>query len=270
MPRARLDGFLMNYEIHEAVLPADTLFIHGNLSSNSWWRPALDVWRRNARAGERGRAICAEWRGCGGSGAPTSADQLHPNALASDYLRLLRHLGVEHGGQRIHVVGHSTGGLVALYAMSQAPDLFERAVLLDPVSHRGVAFVPAAVEAFRQMSDDRAICQAVMATTIKDVDAGSAFFQELVDDAFGAAPLVWTEMPHVLSTIDAREIVQAIQVPTRILHGEFDPILPIAGSAALARRLPHGEFFEIKGRGHSTNVEDPALFAGLVNDHLFN
>jgi pimeloyl-ACP methyl ester carboxylesterase len=265
MAIASFDGFSMSFEVHEGLFPADTLFIHGNLSSNAWWRPSLAAWRKKAKPGYQGRAICAEWRGCGQSSAPVAGPELHPEALAHDYLALLDRLGVACA----NVVGHSTGGLIALYAMAAEPRRFARAVLLDSVSHRGVEFVPEAIDAFAQMSQNRVVCQAVMATTIHGADTKSPFFQEIVDIALGVAPLIWTAVPTVLGSIDAREVVARVPHPTLALHGELDPILPIEGSMALARRLPHGSFFAIKGHGHSTNVEDPELFAQLAGAHLF-
>ena len=255
----------MNHDVHDRLLPADVLFIHGNLSSNAWWRPSFEAWRAEADESFRGRAIAAEWKGCGKSEAPRDESELHPARLADDYINLLRDLGVK----RAHVVGHSTGGLIALYAMAKAPELFDRAVLLDPVTDRGVAFGAEAIDAFAHMARSRDFCQTVMANTIHGVDQANPFFQQLVDDAFGVAPTVWTGIPAVLKTLDAAGLVDRIKQTTLVLHGELDPVLPIEGSVDLARRLKNGEFFELKGCGHSTNVEDPELFVRLVDEHLF-
>ena len=265
MATVSVNGFAMNYEVVDGVFPEDVLFIHGNLSSNAWWRPSLEILKSSATPHLKGRAICAEWRGCGKSSAPTSEAQLEPANLANDYLALMDHLDLKSA----HVVGHSTGGLIAVYAMAARPERFGRAVLLDSVSHRGVQFIPEAIDAFVQMSQNRVVCQAVMASTINGVDATSAYFQELIDGAFGVAPLIWTAVPSVLSRVDAREVVARAPHPTLVLHGELDPILPIEGSIALAKRLPQGTFHEIKGHGHSTNVEDPVLFVQLMSQHLF-
>ena len=270
--KANLGAFTMNYEVHPGILPADTLFIHGNIASNAWWRPALDVWRKEADPGFRGRAICAEWRGCGESSAPLAAGELEPAALADDYIALMRSLGIE----RAHVVGHSTGGLIALYAMKKAPQLFDRAVLLDPVTHRGVRFPPEGIAAFAQMARDRSVCEAVLTGAVHEVDPADPLFQELVDDAYGVAPLLWTAMPQILGEIadgkladEARKTVEQVTHPVLVLHGSVDAILPIADSVALSEILPNAEFFEIKGHGHSPNVEDPELFVRLAEEHLF-
>ncbi|MGZ6468737.1 MAG: alpha/beta fold hydrolase, partial [Bdellovibrionota bacterium] len=54
-----------------------------------------------------------------------------------------------------------------------------------------------------------------------------------------------------------------------VLHGQFDTLLPKELSQELANLLPNGKFFEIPGRGHSTNVEDPELFVNLTKNFLF-
>jgi hypothetical protein len=67
MAMIELDGFAMNVDIHEGLVASDTVFIHGNLASNIWWQPALEVWQKQAKSAKhqtlKGRLIFVEWRG---------------------------------------------------------------------------------------------------------------------------------------------------------------------------------------------------------------
>ena len=76
MPQTIVHDITMNYEVHLGMAPVDTLFIHGNLGSNRWWYPSLEIWKSQPQG--QGRMILAEWRGCGQSGAPASEAELHP------------------------------------------------------------------------------------------------------------------------------------------------------------------------------------------------
>lgn len=259
-------AFEINTDIVANLVPVDVVFMHGNLASNTWWEPAVGVWKKNpVGASPRGQLILGEWRGCGKSPAPASASELHPSVLADDYIRKLKALDAG----KVDIVAHSTGGLIALYAILKAPELFGRAVLLDPVGVKGVQFDQNALDGFTQMSQNREVCAAVMSATIHGNDPTSALFQRIVDDTMGIANMNWLGVPQALRDIDLTKQVEKIENKVLVLHGELDPILPIEASRDLANLLPNGEFRLLNGQGHSTNVENPELFVQIVNDFLF-
>lgn len=265
MPFFERQKLRMHYEIFEGIVDRDVIAFHGNLASNIWWKPVVDELRSTAGDAKKGRFIAAEWRGCGKSTGLSSEDELNLPALADDYNSLLRSLGVSQAA----VVAHSTGGLIALYAMRSAPDLYSRALLLDPVGATGVQFGPEMYQAFTAMSQDRAMCEAVMTATISKTVSDQAFLKQIVDDAFGVHPLIWHGVAKMLHVADFRAELPFIKQPVLVLHGENDQILPKADSIALAKGLPNGKFLELAGRGHSTNVEEPALFVNHMNHFLF-
>src|SRR5207253_1804549 len=163
-PFAELENFKMHYEVFEGVVPHDTLVIHGNLASNKWFYPSVARWRLNSAKYNHllpGRLVLAEWRGCGRSSAPATLDELRLETLANDYIELLNYLGIK----KTSVIGHSTGGAIALLAMARAPHLFDRAVLLDPIAPRGAEFNEVILEGFTRMSKDRDYCAARLNAT---------------------------------------------------------------------------------------------------------
>jgi pimeloyl-ACP methyl ester carboxylesterase len=272
MPSANIEktgnasaGFEMNYEVHAGLLPMDTIFLHGNLASNNWWRPALEIWKKNAKPGLEGRAIFAEWRGCGQSGAPATEADLNPETLAQDYIDLLENLGIK----KTCLVGHSTGGLIGLIAMMRKPSLFDRAVLLDSVAASSVQFEKPMYDAFTQMSTDRAFCAAILGATIHGNDAANPAFQQLVDDAYNIAKINWHGVPNTLSKIDVTSELSAVKHPVLVCHGEFDSLLPKEKSVEMSRKLGNGTFMEIQGQGHSCNFENPQKFVTTVDQFLF-
>ncbi len=265
MARVELKDHGMNVDVTPAVLPMDTIFLHGNLASNTWWRPSLELWKAQAKPGLEGRMIAAEWRGCGGSDAPKTDAELHPSILADDYIALCEKMGIK----KACLVGHSTGGIIALYAMLKAPSLFDRAVLLDPVGATGAQFGPEMYEAFTQMSNDRAVCEAVMNGTIHGNDVQNPLFQKIVDDAFGIAKINWHGVPKALHVTNITADLTAIRNSILVVHGELDPIIPLDSSKVLAAGLPNAKLDIVKDHGHSLNIEDPALFVKKVNEFLF-
>jgi 3-oxoadipate enol-lactonase len=261
-----LMGHKMNAEVISSCLPMDTIFLHGNLASNTWWEPAMALWKSQAKPGLEGRAVLAEWRGCGKSDAPRSEEQLHPAALAEDYIQLCQKLGIK----KACLVGHSTGGIIALYAMLKAPELFDRAVLLDSVGITGVQFGPEMYSAFTQMSQDRSVCEAVMNGTIHQNDKTSSLFHRIVDDAFGIAKINWHGVPRMLHVTNLTSEVGKISNPVLVLHGQHDPIIPLETAKVLAASLPNARLEVLENNGHSANVESPELFVSKVNSFLFH
>jgi 3-oxoadipate enol-lactonase len=265
MPYFEHDSLRMHYEIHEGLVPMDTVFLHGNLASNAWWEASVEVWKKQAKPGAKGRLILAEWRGCGKSTGPNLEGELKLKTLGEDYNQLLDHLG----SKKANLVGHSTGCLIGLHAMRMRPELYHRAVLLDPVGATGVQFGPEMYEAFTQMSQSREMCTAVMMGTIHNAQLSEEIKTRIIEDAFGVHPLIWHGVPKMLHDVDFRSELPQIAQPTLVLHGEHDTLLPMEASEYLAKNLKNGRFYQIPGRGHSCNVEDPNLFVLHTHQFLF-
>lgn len=260
----QFQGKSLHYKTLSGVLPEDTLFIHGNLGSWRWWKPTMKLAQENYQ-GETGSLTVVDWLGCGKSSGPEKPEDLSIRSLAQDIIHLVRGLGVE----EINVVGHSTGGLIALQAMVLEPDLFSKAVLLDSVAAKGIQFGPEMYQAFTKMSQDPEYCSSVMASTIYKGNPEDSFLQELFADAYSVHPMVWHGIPDALSKVDLRKDITKLTHPTLVLHGEFDTLLPKEGSREIAQFLRQGEFQEIRGHGHCCNIENPGKFYQLLNDFLF-
>jgi pimeloyl-ACP methyl ester carboxylesterase len=260
MPHFQRPGFSMNYTVIDGILPRDTLFLHGNLSSNLWWEPAIEEWKK--QDGGSGKAILAEWRGCGDSREFEGG--LDIQTLAADANALLENLSITNA----NIIGHSTGGLIALHAMAARPELYHRALLLDPVSPDGLELPPEIAGAFTRMSQEEDFCATVILSTIHGGSLSEAYRQQIAKAAFGVAPAVWLGVPQMLAT-PPKLATQKITHPVLVAHGEFDVVLPMEKSKSLAASLLKGKFMEISGRGHCTNVEDPERFTGIVNEFLY-
>lgn len=263
MPYFERPGFSFHYEVVEGALPADTIFLHGNLAANLWWEPARELWQAKAKPEWQGRMVLAEWRGFGGSREFSGALDLP--TLGDDVNALVRGLKLQHP----RLVGHSTGGVIALYALAAEPSLYDRALLLDSVTPEGVPFGPEALAAFAQMGKDRATCAAILLSTIHGGTLSAALRERIVDAAFNAHPAVWQGVPTMLRPPLPPLALERISCPVLVAHGEHDAVLPVAGARSLAQALPKGELQVLPGRGHCPNVEDPALFVGLAHDFLF-
>lgn len=55
-----------------------------------------------------------------------------------------------------------------------------------------------------------------------------------------------------------------IQVPTLIIHGTVDPVIPIIHGEYLAKAIPDARFVKLEGAGHELHPDDYAVIVGSV------
>lgn len=176
--------FEMNYEIIENVLPETTFFIHGNLSSNRWWYPSIDIWKSEAKhLNYNGSAILAEFRGHGLSSTPKSLTEINVNTFANDFLALIDHLDLK----KLNIIGHSTGGIVSAIMLAKKPEVFNNALLLDPIGAKGFKLDFIRMIAHETMKYNRDLTAKAIGSVIYKNDYNSEFFNTvIVEDAYKA------------------------------------------------------------------------------------
>lgn len=252
-------------EQYADLFKRDTLFLHGNLASHRWWHPAIAEFKKAGSKGA-GQAILSDWRGCGENESWPQDQVFRIEDLAQDQLNLLDSLGAK---KDVALVGHSLGGLIALEMMILDPQRFSRAVLLDPVGAKGVVFDDSMYEAFRQMAASAELTRMVILSTVMNSEELSADFKnKIAKDAYKAVQGIGGSVLEILKNVDISAGVAQIVVPTLILHGEKDQIIPRSDSEDLHNLLKHSTLEILPEHGHCWNIENPKAFAQRVGDWL--
>src|SRR6202167_2177483 len=191
------------------------------------------------------RCIAHDRRGHGRSGQPWNGNDM--NTYADDLAELVQNLDLKHA---IHV-GHSAGGgEVARYIARHGTERVAKAVLLASVPPLMLK-TPAnpggtPIDAFDQL---RASVQADRSQFWKNLslpfygyNRPGAQVSEGVRDSFWLQGMM-AGMPasyfciKAFSETDLTEDLKKIDVPTLILHGDDDQIVPIGASAMLSSKL---------------------------------
>lgn len=259
----------INYDSFPNTVPTTTVFLHGNLASNRWWIPSVELLKSHfaSTPNMQGLIICLEFRGCGSSPASAADSEVTIQNFANDFIAVVRSMKLG----PVNLVGHSTGGLIAAMMLATAPELFSKAYLLDPVGAEGVKFDPAMIAAFDQMKQDKNLTAMILGSTIHNNDAESSFFKDvIVEDAFKSVKAVGHLVLKALDGFDASAQLKDVQHQVKVVHGEHDQLLARSESEKLAKLFKNGQFAVLPGCGHCANVENPKLFTQSVIQFLYN
>src|SRR6266849_3303105 len=224
------------------------VFSHG-------WPLSADAWEDQMifLAARGYRCIAHDRRGHGRSGQPWDGNEM--NTYADDLAALVEALDLR---DAIHV-GHSTGGgEVARYIGRHGTKRVAKAVLIGAVPPLMLK-TPAnpgglPMEAFDQI---RAAVQADRSQFFKDLSApfyganraGAKVSQGLRDSFWLQGMLAGHKAVYecikAFSETDFNEDLKKFDVPTLILHGDDDQIVPIGASAMLSPKLVKGATLKV-------------------------
>ena len=92
------------------------------------------------------------------------------------------------------------------------------------------------------------------------------WFAEL--QRLGCSPGRWIENARWSRSVDVRDLLASIQVPTLILHRTGDRLCPIANGRYLAEHIPDAQFVELDGDDHFHLAGDMDAIADAVEAFL--
>ena len=69
---------------------------------------------------------------------------------------------------------------------------------------------------------------------------------------------------------DSSALLNEIQIPTLILHGVDDTLIPVAEAESMEAALPNGRLRVLPEAGHLLNLEQPILFNQEIGRFLTN
>jgi pimeloyl-ACP methyl ester carboxylesterase len=268
MPKETINGFEMYYEVTGDGFPL--AFIHGGFGGiASTLDPQPEPWVE--RFARRYRVIAYNRRSAGRSEYPEDGYSLEN--FARDLRDLLDHLGIE----RSHLIGASAGGPIAITYAVTYPDAVEALALVNTAPRliaegppteglrERVAFLEregaeAAYEARRSqpaMGLDTILTDIVKNATqqqIAEFVARRELLQRLIKDTTREDRIRWyagetrNYSAYVGSDLSGR--LSEITMPTFIIHGDADSVVPVAGAHKLHQGISKSELRILPGAQH--------------------
>ncbi len=240
------------------------VLIHGWPLSAQAWALQTSVLQR---AGYR--VVAYDRRGFGRSDKPESGYDY--DTLADDLQRVITQCDL----QDATLVGFSMGGgEVARYVARHGESRLRSVVLAAAVTPalmksgsnpQGPLTREVAAEKRQALEADRHAYFAAFALAFFSANGELQVSQAQLDEAVGLCHQSLQQAAlacmDAFSTTDFRSDLQQIHVPTLVIHGEADGIVPIEGSGLRTHRaVAHSRLVQVSGAPHGLNVSHAQVF----------
>ncbi len=274
MSTAKVDSLDVYYEEHGS---GDALLLIMGLAADStaWMFQVPDF-------AQHYRTIVFDNRGVGRTSKPAGPYTIHQ--MADDAAGLLDVLGV----RRAHVVGVSMGGMIAQELALRHPERVRSLVLACTYPEPD-----ADIERNRRFSVEQlggsVTPDGQMQVDFKVINPMD-FLQHLLPTVFNQE-FIARELPKLLQIFSgalqygfsmeaiigqvsavmnhkATDRLHQIAVPTLVITGDADRLIPPANSDILAQHIPGARLVRVPGGSHGFNFETPEIFNRAVLDFL--
>ncbi|MCB8967742.1 MAG: alpha/beta fold hydrolase [Ardenticatenaceae bacterium] len=239
------------------------LLIHGFPLSSAMWELQIED------LGDMVRVVAPDLRGHGRSG--DTPPPYSVTMFADDCADLLDYLAIP---GPVIVGGLSMGGYVAFEFYRRYP---ERVAGLILAATRAGADTPegkAGRDKMAQMAREEGV-EAVAAAmlpkllapiTYKEQTDVVEFVQEMMEDTSLAGVL--GALAAMKERPDSTPTLAEIDVPTLIIHGAEDQLIPVIEAQAMHKAIAGSQLVVLPDAGHMPNLEQPDEFADAVADFL--
>ena len=226
------------------------LFLHGAAGAPAW-TPFM------AKMAERFDLLVPEHPAFGGSDTPDWLDSV--GDLAYFYLDFIK----QHGLKGVHLVGTSLGGWTALELAIRNTSALKTLTVSCPVGLRipdvpvGDVFMWTPEQRVRNVVHDQRLADQMLSVQPTEAQADI-----LLKNHYALARLAW--QPRFFNP-DLEKWLHRIDVPTHIVWGRDDKLVPVAYAQAFAKLVPSARVTIIPECGHLPHAEKTDEFVRVVS-----
>jgi 3-oxoadipate enol-lactonase len=242
MPHATADGARLYWEEHGAGDPL--LLIMGLGATLEWWA------RVTPTLAARYRTILLDNRGVGRSDVPPGPYSIPQ--MADDAAAVMNAAGVD----TAHVFGASMGGMIAQELALRHPSRV-RSLILGCTACGGAQVVPAGREVGAKLSARASMtrAEAMWAMVPHIFDAGTPRDMVAEDIATRLKSTVtndgyFAQLQAIRAWSGTHDRLGTIAMPTLVIHGESDELVPPENGRIVARAIPGSQLVMIPHASH--------------------
>ena len=225
MPRVDLPPYSLTETRTGSGTPV--VLLHGLSGSSRWWSRNVDA------LSERHLVATAD---LGRFGRLPFAEVI---AIVSRWLETF--------GEPVHLFGHSMGGLIAIGVAAERPDLVRSLVLVSAI---GIPFRLNPLPHVRVLP--------------KPPYGGPGIARVLVPDFIRTGPASVAIAGTRVLLADIRERLRAIRVPTLLVWGAGDPLVPLNYGEAMQQEIPGSRLEVLSRAAHVPMWDAPEEFNRVV------
>jgi pimeloyl-ACP methyl ester carboxylesterase len=252
-----------------------------------------NLWEPQVRTIPAGwRVITPDLRGFGGSteldslSAPASAREASYGAASperlegrgggsmADYAQDVIDLMDELGVKRAVVGGASMGGYAAFALLQLAGDRIDGLILANtragadsPEARANRRNMLALVDREGPSGVARDMMPRLLGKTTQEIKPDiEAFVRRLIKQQSPIA--IRTAISRMMHRPDSTPLLPKITVPTLVITGEEDELIPVDESRAMAKAIPGATLVIVPRAGHLANLEQPEAFNQALHEFL--
>jgi 3-oxoadipate enol-lactonase len=249
-----LDSSLVHYEVFGRGQPV--IFLHTWLGSWRYWVPAMEM------ISDRFRTYAIDFWGFGDS------DRSRGTYTIPDYVdqvtKFMRELGIA----KANLVGHGMGGMVALRAAAERPDIFLKVIAVStPIVGESLTALikPGALSRLF----GRGSSAQMWVKLLREVEVGGdTGLDEVIEDTANTSTVV---VEHVLASItdtDLRTDLHRLQVPTLAVYAGKDTIVSPDQARQFEEHATAHQVLTLPKSSHFPFLEHTNTFTRLLLDFL--
>lgn len=240
------------------------VFIHGNYASSRWWQPQLE------RLPITLRGIAPDLRGCGSPRRTTQViqketGQLTIQNLSDDIFDLVSALELD----KVFLVGHSLGGIIAVDFALRYPDNLLGIILEDTGPPNGLPSGILTQSLFLPLEFGSKI---LMRNTLRlaGIPRKGELAKALVEDALSATQGQYLAFSKAVSSWQVEHELSNIHIPVLLIWGGKDRIMPPTIGKQYLHLLNQAEMVIFPNCGHSPHLERPNAFSKVLIQFIEN